>query len=88
MTNSWRTLTNTRSVRADCDMQDPQTASAFFFMPVAAAYLVACGGWLLYDRRLRRTVTEPLLAESDRPVLDFLLALAAATDSNESPAPT
>jgi hypothetical protein len=60
-------------------MQDPQTAEAFFFVPVAAAYLVACGGWLLYDRRSRGVDLEPPLPKSDRPVLDFLLALAAAT---------
>jgi hypothetical protein len=59
-------------------MQDPQTASAFFFVPVAVAYLAACGGWLLYDRQFGRTVAEPPLPASDRPVLDFLLVLAAA----------
>jgi len=59
-------------------MQDPQTASAIFFLPVAAAYLAACAGWLIYDRQLRRTVAEPPLPASDRPVLDFLLTLAAA----------
>jgi hypothetical protein len=58
-------------------MQDPQTASLFFFMPVAAAYLAACGGWLIYDRRSHGTVVEPPLPDSDRPVLDFLLTLAA-----------
>ncbi len=59
-------------------MQDPQTASVFFFMPVAAAYLAACGGWLIYDRVGRGRVAEPPLPTSDRPVLDFLLTLAAA----------
>jgi hypothetical protein len=59
-------------------MPDPQTAEAFFFLPVAAAYLAACGGWLLYNRRSREIVIEPPLPASDRPVLDFLLALAAA----------
>jgi hypothetical protein len=58
-------------------MQDPQTASVFFLLPVAAAYLAACGGWLLYDRRSRGIVGEPPLPDSDRPGLDFLLALAA-----------
>jgi hypothetical protein len=59
-------------------MQDPQTASAYFFMPVAAAYLAACGGWLIYDRQSRGRVAEPLVPTSDRPLLDFLLTLAAA----------
>jgi hypothetical protein len=59
-------------------MQDPQTASAFFFMPVAAAYLAACAGSLIYDRQLRGAVAEPPFPVSDRPVLDFLLTLAAA----------
>jgi hypothetical protein len=58
-------------------MQDPQAAEAFFFLPVAAAYLAACGGWLLYHC-FSRAAADPPLQRSDRPVLDFLLVLAAA----------
>jgi hypothetical protein len=59
-------------------MQDPQTATWFFFGPVAVAYLSACGGWLLYDRLRLSSDGELPIARSDRPVLDFLLTLAAA----------
>jgi hypothetical protein len=58
-------------------MQNPQTATAFFFAPVAAAYLLACAGWLAFDRfaALARDERE---ARSERPYLDFVLCLAVA----------
>lgn len=59
-------------------MEDPQSASAFFFVPVAVAYALACGGWLWYDKLRGLRALEPTLDQSNRPVLDFALALAAA----------
>ena len=59
-------------------MQETQTATAFFFAPVAAAYLAICGVWLGYDRLRRPSAGEPPLGASTRPVLDFALAVAAA----------
>jgi hypothetical protein len=59
-------------------MQDPQTATLFFFGPVAAAYLAACAGWLIYNRLRPAGQAETPLPDSDRPVFDFLLTLAAA----------
>jgi hypothetical protein len=59
-------------------MQDPQTASAFFLLPVAAAYLTACGLWLIYDWRLRLSASEPELPPSEHPYWDLALTVAAA----------
>ena len=59
-------------------MQDPQSATAFFFGPVAAAFTTACCGWLAYDRLRGTNANEPPLDSSDKPVRDFVLAVAAA----------
>lgn len=59
-------------------MQDPQSATAFFFGPVAAAFTTACCGWLAYDRLRGLSANEPPLDSSDKPVRDFVLAVAAA----------
>jgi membrane protease YdiL (CAAX protease family) len=45
---------------------------------VAAAYLVICAAWLGYDRLRHLSASEPPLERSDRPVVDFVLVLAAA----------
>lgn len=59
-------------------MQDPQTATPFFLLPVAAAYLTACAGWLIYDWRTKLSRSEPPLGRSDHPYWDLLLTFAAA----------
>lgn len=58
-------------------MQDPQTASAFFLGPVAAAYLTACALWLAYDWRWKLRQSEPPLERSDHPYWDLLLTAVA-----------
>ena len=52
-------------------MQDPQSATAFFFVPVAVAYLTACGLWLAYDVRFKLARSEPPLDDSAHPYLDY-----------------
>jgi hypothetical protein len=59
-------------------MHDPQTASAFFFVPVAAAYLAVCGLWLLYDGRFKLAASEGPPDQTDHPYWDLLLVFAAA----------
>jgi hypothetical protein len=59
-------------------MQDPQTASAYFLLPVAAAYLTICGLWLVYDWRRRMSASEPELPRSEHPYWDLALTVAAA----------
>jgi hypothetical protein len=59
-------------------MQDPQSATWHFLAPVAVAYLAACGGWLCYDRMRGLTRGQRPRDESNRPWLDFALAIAAA----------
>ncbi len=59
-------------------MDDPQTASVFFLLPVATAYLTVCGLWLLYDWKAKLRRDEPPLALSDHPYWDLLLTVAAA----------
>jgi hypothetical protein len=59
-------------------MQDPQTATAFFLLPVAVAYLTACGLWLACDWRFRLSRSEPPPSESDHPYADVLLTVVAA----------
>lgn len=59
-------------------MPDPQTASAIFFAPVAAAYLAACAGWLAFARWQPRLADEAALPNSDRRRLDAALTLLAA----------
>ncbi len=58
-------------------MQDPQTATSFFLGPVAVAYLLACSGWMAYDRIAGLGRTEPHVPQSERPRLDLILTLAA-----------
>jgi len=59
-------------------MHDPRTATTFVLGPVVVAYLLACGGWLAYDRFAGLRCSEPPAPRSERPRLDLLLALAAA----------
>jgi hypothetical protein len=59
-------------------MQDPQSATAFFFVPVAAAYLAVCGMWLAYDWRFKLAAAEGPSDESDHPYWDLLLVFVAA----------
>jgi hypothetical protein len=59
-------------------MQDPQTATAYFFLPVAAAYLAACGLWLAWDRWRRLAASEAPPAASEHPYWDLALTVAAA----------
>ena len=59
-------------------MQDPQSATAYFLLPVAAAYLTACALWLAYDRRFQLRQSEPPLGESNHPYWDLLLTVVAA----------
>jgi len=58
-------------------MQDPQTATAYFLLPVAAAYLTACALWLVYDWRFKLSQSEPQLKESDHPYWDLALTFVA-----------
>ncbi len=58
-------------------MQDPQTATAYFLLPVAAAYLTACALWLAYDWRWKLCQSEPPLEQSDHPYWDLLLTFVA-----------
>jgi len=58
-------------------MHDPQTATAYFLLPVAAAYLTACALWLAYDRRFKLCQSEPPLGESDHPYWDLLFTVVA-----------
>ena len=55
-----------------------QQASSFFFLPLAAAYLTACGVWLLVSRRWPALWPPYRALETDRRHLDFAIALAAA----------
>lgn len=58
-------------------MQDPQTATAYFLVPVATAYLTVCALWLVYDWRWKLSQSEPPLEESNHPYWDLLLTLVA-----------
>jgi hypothetical protein len=71
-------VTNKLTIPRAVQMQDPQTATVFFFGPVAAAFTTVCGGWLVYDWLRGLSAAEPPLGSSDRPMFDFVLAVAAA----------
>lgn len=52
-----------------------QEVSLYFFLPLIAAYLVACGGWWLITRWRPETWPPPAEIETDRPYLDVGLTL-------------
>lgn len=60
-------------------MENIQQASPFFFLPVAAAYLLACGLWLLLTRFFPALWPWPALMRTDRKYLDFALVLVGVT---------
>lgn len=59
-------------------VETPQEATAFFFVPVAAAYVAPCAVWLALCSRQPRLWVAPQQLETQRPWLDLGLALAAA----------
>lgn len=58
-------------------MDETQTATSDFFVPLAIAYLAACGGWLAFDARRKLRLEQPPDAGTSRPYFDLGLTFAA-----------
>jgi len=54
-----------------------QEASIFFFLPIIAAYLSACGGWLLITRQYPSLWITPSIKEQKRNFKDIGIAFLA-----------
>ena len=63
---------------AAVDADGTQTASLDFFLPVTAAYLAACAGWLVLERLRIAPTAKESFPRTVHPWLDLALAIAAA----------